>query len=213
MQPSNEVKMNFEYHKLKIHNQMVIMFATLLFKTNRIMDCFTVLNTYGRKCLIYDKLTRANIYRLLAMVTVTLETENEDAAVKALNHCDKAIEKFKSLGSNQGLASCLLLKMHILQVIKYTEDPLDSDEDENDQQTGSLKTVGNSSRVANVRKHFYKVITKGDDTFQNLKITHIIDYVKKSSREEPIINLTQDQDVLELIISPILIIKVYVFIL
>ena len=190
-------------HNVKVHDQMVVLFASLLLKLNRLKDCFTVLNTYGRKCLQNDKLTRANMYKLLAMAT--LETKTEGYTVKALKHLEKALEKYTFLNSKEGIATCLLLKLHILQIIKYAEDPLDSDCDDADELSADSKiSFKKQSKINNTFGLFYKAIKWWEDILDKSRIRLITEYVKRCQKEESIISFTENESILKFIFRPIL---------
>ena len=66
----------------------------------------------------------------------------------------------KSLNSTEGIASVLLLKVYILQIIKQTQDTLDSDEDDEELVPGnSSKTIGRSSKkTKNIIEHAIEFI-------------------------------------------------------
>ena len=199
-----------EIHQVKTHDQMVILFATLLLKLNRLKDSFTVLNTYGRKCLHEDKLTRANMYKLLAMTS--LETRTDGSTEKALKHCDKAIEKFKFLESKEGIASWLILKSYILQITKYTEDPYESDEDEGELVESST-SIGKSSKIRNIIEQAIHLINLWDVLSPNVKrkwviILHsfsIIIDLRNSVKKEEILDFEKTLDLTKFIQNPIFI--------
>ncbi|CAI2383139.1 unnamed protein product [Moneuplotes crassus] len=190
-------------HTIKVYDQMVILFATLLLKLNRLKDCFTVLNTYGRKCLQDDKLTRANMYKILTMAT--LDTKTEGYTAKALKHCEKAIEKFTLLNSKEGLSSCLLLKLHILQIIKYAEDPLDSDSDDVeacDNEGGDVHSK--NSRINSIFEQFYLEIRQCRNSLFSRKIDQIITYIQKFQKNEEVLDFTKNDTILKFLFRPVL---------
>ena len=147
----NELPKMIESKELPLHDKFVLLFATLLLKSERFNDSFDVCNIYGRRCLHENELTRANLYKLLALST--LEKGNEGYANRALKHWDKAIKKFKSIRCLEGKASCLLIKIHILQVIKY-ENNSDESEDESSDSNGDK----NSSKIGRLITEVGKIL-------------------------------------------------------
>ncbi|CAI2380485.1 unnamed protein product [Moneuplotes crassus] len=145
-------------HSIEVHDRLVILFATVLLKIDRINDCLTVLNFYGRRCLHGDSLTRANMYKLLSLSL--LETDSDGSTEKALKNCEKALEKYRHLESNQGIVSCMLIKLYILQLIKFKEDPFESDEDESFDIQDSPKSIGKTSKINNLIEESCKRLNK-----------------------------------------------------
>jgi len=89
---SDYSKSDFNKHRCGIHEELVILFATMLIKSANYNASNKVLEEFGRACLT-DNLARANIYKLLSFNSIMLEQMRSE--VKTLNYCNKAIEKFK----------------------------------------------------------------------------------------------------------------------
>lgn len=109
-----------------------------------------------------------------------------------------------ALGSKEGIASCLLLKLHILQIIKYAEDPLDSDSDGETLEGEAPDSKQGNSKIQNVFEQFYHYMNMCNSRAVYPKIERIINYVKQFQKTEEVLNFTKNEAMLKFLFRPVL---------
>ncbi|CAI2370153.1 unnamed protein product [Moneuplotes crassus] len=183
---------------IALHDKFVLLFATLLLKSERFNDSFDVCNIYGRKCLHESELTRANLYKLLALTT--LEKGNEGSANKALKHCEKAIKKFKNIKCLEGKASCLFIKILTLQLVKYENNSEGSEDGESSDSNENRKF----SKIMKLISEVEKILPNIKSPFDEDQISQLMDVLYKSEKEKTPYDITSIQNLQDFLQTPTL---------
>ncbi|CAI2375874.1 unnamed protein product [Moneuplotes crassus] len=191
-----------EAKELKIHDKFVILFATLLLRSERINDSFDVCNIYGRKLLQDNELTRANIYKILALTC--LETGTDGSTPKALKHCDKAMQKFKNIQCLEGKVCCMLIKILIMQLLKYDNDSDYSDEENSFDSDENNTDTAISKRIAKLISETTSILPTLNTYFSEYHCERISEELNKSEEEKRPYHLTSIPSLQKFVRNPIL---------
>jgi len=183
----------------KLHEKLIILFATMLIKNENYATSRKVLEEYGRGC-IKDKLARANIYKLLAFSSIN--TEGNGSEVQALKHCERAIEKFHELRCKDGEAQCLLVYAYIFQQTNAVVDAYDSENyfDESDEENNNETDFGYYCQIIG---NFISLLKHSKINFSESKMNALKQISTDTINSECIIDLSPSSIASEFALIPI----------
>lgn len=185
-------------HEVKIHDQMMILFGSILLQCNQFEAAIKVLEEIGLDSCS-DRLTHANVLRLICL---TFLKDSGDSIYTARSYCERAITKNDQVKCIKGLAICHLLRLHILLKISQKENPdhsaeggCGSDDLEFEANKNSMGLESLDSISADkIKRTFsqWKTRMKQLTEFDSLPLYKtIFDYVK--NYEDNILNLKLDE--------------------
>jgi len=153
---------------------MIILFATLLTKSDSYSESIKLLEQYGLAYL-EDMLSRANVYKLLAINHILIQTPG--SYTKAMKYWAKAIEKFQKLKCSEGEAMWFMIKTCALQLSGLIGDTADDMSDEEYEYQDNIESYSTlMDRIKILLSDF--VQTNNNKNYQEVK-----DEVKTYSHE------------------------------